>query len=98
MKKIKKFNLNMKTKSAIMLGLGETESEIAEFMKDLLDAGCEYLSMGQYLSPSRTHHPVRKFIDTERFDEYKEEALSMGFVHVESGPYVRSSYHAELYF
>ena len=87
----------LKTKSGIMVGLGEREEEVLEVFSDLRRAGCSYLSVGQYLAPSRKHYPVQEFIRPERFDFYREKALSMGFDHVESGPYVRSSYHAEQY-
>ncbi|MBI5656039.1 MAG: lipoyl synthase [Geobacter sp.] len=85
------------TKSGIMLGLGETLDEVRQVLADLRTAGCSYLSLGQYLAPSRSHHPVAEFIPPETFDALKEEALQLGFAHVESGPYVRSSYHAEQY-
>jgi lipoic acid synthetase len=87
----------MKSKSGIMVGLGETEEEVLAVFADLRRAGCAYLSVGQYLAPSRMHFPVQEFIPPERFDLYREKALAMGFEHVESGPYVRSSYHAEQY-
>jgi len=87
----------MKTKSGIMVGLGETEAEVLEVFADLRRAGCVYLSVGQYLAPSRRHFPVQEFITPEQFDLYREKALALGFEHVESGPYVRSSYHAEQY-
>jgi lipoic acid synthetase len=61
------------------------------------ETGCRYLSIGQYLAPSRRHHPVVRFIEPPEFQRYREEALKLGFSHVESGPYVRSSYHAERY-
>jgi lipoic acid synthetase len=86
-----------KTKSGIMVGLGETEEEVLAVFADLRRAGCVYLSVGQYLAPSRRHFPVHEFIIPERFDLYREKAISIGFEHVESGPYVRSSYHAEQY-
>jgi lipoic acid synthetase len=97
LKRIKECSGSIKTKSAIMLGLGETREEVAEFMRDLIEAGCTYLSIGQYLAPTRKHYPVREYITREKFDEYKKMAISMGFAHVESGKYVRSSYHAESY-
>lgn len=87
----------LKTKSGVMLGLGEEEGELFQVLEDLLRAGCSYLSLGQYLAPSRLHHPVQRFVEPEQFDRYREAALSMGFLHVESGPYVRSSYHADRY-
>ncbi len=85
------------TKSGIMLGLGETIDEVREVLSDLRRAGCAYLSIGQYLAPSRKHQPVAAFIPPELFDGLREEALILGFSHVESGPYVRSSYHAADY-
>jgi lipoyl synthase len=85
------------TKSGIMLGMGEEEDEVLRTFADLRKAGCAYLSIGQYLSPSRLHHPVAEFVPPEVFDRYRETALAMGFRHVESGPYVRSSYLAERY-
>ncbi|ACH37429.1 lipoate synthase [Citrifermentans bemidjiense Bem] len=87
----------LNTKSGLMLGLGEEEAELFAVMEDLLKAGCGYLSLGQYLAPSRMHHPVQRYVEPELFERYKERALTMGFEHVESAPYVRSSYHAENY-
>jgi lipoyl synthase len=84
-------------KSGIMLGLGETREEVLATLEDTSRTGCRYLSIGQYLAPSRSHHPVAKFIEPSEFERYREEALSMGFAHVESAPYVRSSYHADRY-
>jgi lipoic acid synthetase len=85
------------TKSGIMLGLGETPDEVRATLSDLVCAGCAYVSLGQYLAPSRSHHPVVEFVPPETFDRLRDEALAMGFAHVESGPYVRSSYHAADY-
>jgi len=85
------------TKSGLMLGLGETEAEVLAVLADLRTVGCSYLSLGQYLAPSRQHQPVREFIPPEQFDRLKVQALAAGFAHVESGPYVRSSYLAERY-
>jgi lipoic acid synthetase len=87
----------LRTKSGLMVGLGETDEELFDVFQDLRRAGCSYLSIGQYLAPSRRHHPVRAFIEPEKFECYREKALALGFVHVESGPYVRSSYHAAQY-
>lgn len=83
------------TKSGLMLGLGETETELLETMDDLLQTGCSVLTMGQYLQPTRKHLPVRTYIHPDEFTRYKDVALSKGFAVVESGPLVRSSYHAE---
>ncbi|MCM2357021.1 MAG: lipoyl synthase [Geobacteraceae bacterium] len=87
----------LKTKSGLMVGLGETEEELGEVFQELRRAGCCYLSIGQYLAPSKRHHPVRAFIEPALFERYREKALAIGFAHVESGPYVRSSYHAAEY-
>jgi len=85
----------MKTKSGVMLGLGETEKEVVETMEDLRSVGTDILTLGQYLQPTRKHLPVAEFITPEKFAEYKELGLKMGYRFVESGPLVRSSYHAE---
>lgn len=85
----------VKTKSGIMLGLGETESEIYETMDDLRNVGCDVLTIGQYLQPTSKHLPVMEFIRPEVFAKYKQAGLEKGFRFVESGPLVRSSYHAE---
>ena len=87
----------LRTKSGIMLGMGEEEDEVLRTLADLREVGCAYLSIGQYLAPSRLHHPVAEFVPPEIFERYRGIALSMGFRHVESGPYVRSSYLAERY-
>jgi len=88
---------DIKTKSGIMLGMGEIQEEVLQVFKDLRSAGCAYLSIGQYLAPSRQHYQVREYIPPERFESLRSAALAMGFSHVESGPYVRSSYHAGSY-
>jgi lipoic acid synthetase len=85
----------MRTKSGVMLGLGETPDEVLETMQDLVAVGVDILTLGQYLQPTLKHLPVAEFITPEQFDFYKEEGLKMGFRYVESGPLVRSSYHAE---
>jgi len=87
----------LKTKSGVMVGLGETNEELFALFEDLRRVGCSYLSVGQYLAPSRRHFPVHAFIEPGKFDLYRQKALAMGFTHVESGPYVRSSYHAGEY-
>jgi lipoic acid synthetase len=83
------------TKSGIMLGLGETEGELLTALADLRSARCDILTLGQYLQPTLKHLPVSEFIPPARFAEYGERARQMGFVHVASGPMVRSSYHAD---
>jgi len=88
---------DLPTKSGVMVGLGETDEELFALFGDLRHAGCSYLSIGQYLAPSRKHYPVQSFVPPEKFDAYRKRALALGFAHVESGPYVRSSYHAEAY-
>lgn len=85
----------LKAKSGIMVGLGETTEEILEVMDDLLAAKCSILTIGQYLQPSRKHLPVSAYIHPDEFKRLKEIALEKGFAYVESGPLVRSSYHAE---
>jgi lipoic acid synthetase len=83
------------TKSGVMLGLGETEEELFQAMHDLRNSNCDILTLGQYLQPSLKHLPVIEFVTPEKFAEYKVCAEQMGFVHVASGPMVRSSYHAD---
>ena len=84
-----------RTKSGIMLGLGENKEEVLEAMHDLRDAKVDILTIGQYLQPTKRHLPVVSFVQPEIFEELKTEGLNMGFRYVESGPLVRSSYHAE---
>ena len=81
-----------------MLGLGETEKELLESMEDLRRHGCDILTLGQYLQPTLKHLPVVEFVRPEKFAEYKLRAEELGFVHVASGPMVRSSYRAERVF
>lgn len=88
---------SLRTKSGLMLGLGERQEEVLQVFDDLRTTGCSWLSLGQYLAPSRSHYPVQEFIPPELFQWYRSEALARGFSHVESGPYVRSSYHAAQY-
>ena len=85
----------VRTKSGIMLGLGETEDEIIETMKDLREAGCDVITIGQYLQPSKLHYPIQAYIHPDIFEKYREIGYQIGFRHVESAPMVRSSYHAE---
>jgi lipoic acid synthetase len=85
----------MKTKSGLILGMGEIRDEAREVMRDLRAVECDIITIGQYLQPTRKHLPVARFYDPSEFALLKEEGLAMGFSHVESGPLVRSSYHAE---
>lgn len=85
----------MKVKSGIMLGLGETEEEVIETLQDLHNVGCEIVTIGQYLQPTPKHLPVVEFVHPTQFAKYKQIGLDMGIGYVESGPLVRSSYHAE---
>ena len=85
----------MRTKSGVMLGLGESESEVIETMEDLRSVGVDILTLGQYLQPTPKHLPVLEFIEPVQFEKYRILGLEMGFRYVESGPLVRSSYHAE---
>jgi len=94
---IKECDNGMPTKSGIMLGLGEKEDEVLGVLRDIAGTGCDFLSIGQYLAPSRDHYPVKEYIAPERFDFYKDKAMEAGFRHVESAPYVRSSYAASKY-
>jgi len=91
---VKKLNSEIVTKSGIMVGLGESKEEILKVIDDLRNVGCDLLTIGQYLSPSKNHTPVREFITPERFEEYKKLAEDKGFI-VASGPFVRSSYKAD---
>ena len=90
----KQFDAQMLTKSGVMVGLGETVTELLETMQDIRNTGCDILTIGQYLSPSPRHLPIQRYYTPEEFDELREAGIEMGFRHVESGPLVRSSYHA----
>ncbi len=90
----KKWDPQMVTKSGVMVGLGETTAELIEVFRDLGGCGVDILTVGQYLRPSKDHLPMARFYAPPEFDYLKEEALKFGFKHVESGPLVRSSYHA----
>ena len=85
----------IRTKSGIMLGLGELDEEVIQTMKDLREVGVSIMTIGQYLQPTKRHLPVTEFVHPDKFDKFKEIGLSLGFRVVESGPLVRSSYHAE---
>jgi lipoic acid synthetase len=85
----------VRAKSGIMLGLGESEEEVIEALKDLYATGCKIVTIGQYLAPSLSHIPVAEYVTPEKFDEYRRKGLDIGFEFVESSPLVRSSFHAE---
>lgn len=91
---VKQLNPQLPTKSGLMLGLGETTAEIVQTMEDLRSVGCDRITLGQYLQPSRHHLPVQKYWHPEEFTALGETARNLGFTHVRSGPLVRSSYHA----
>ena len=93
----KRCSARLRTKSAILLGMGETEAEVFGLFSDLREAECDYLSIGQYLRPGKGNLPVKEYVSSEQFERYKYKALDMGFRHVESGVYVRSSYMADCY-
>ncbi|MFN5480518.1 MAG: lipoyl synthase [Chitinophagaceae bacterium] len=88
-------NGGMRTKSGIMLGLGETKEEVIQTLQDLTDNGTDVVTIGQYLQPTRKHLPVQRFVHPDEFNEYKAIGYEMGLDYVESGPLVRSSYHSE---
>lgn len=91
-----KLHPHIPTKSGLMVGIGESEAEVVEVMKDLLNHGCSMLTLGQYLQPSKDHLAVKEFITPEQFDRYADIAKNLGFKQVASAPLVRSSYHADL--
>lgn len=92
---VKNRNSKIFTKSGIMLGLGENKEEVIEVLKDLRDVDCDFLTIGQYLAPSKKHHPVIEYVHPDIFEEYENKAYELGFKYVASGPLVRSSYLAE---
>jgi len=95
LKQVVVFDSTIITKSGLMLGLGEQPEEILNALKDLLDAGCQLVTVGQYLQPTKAHLPVERYIPPKEFDNWRKIALEMGFSEVVSGPFVRSSYHAK---
>jgi len=95
LKSVKEINKTIFTKSGIMLGLGETKEEVLQVMDDLLIAKVDFLTIGQYLQPSPKHHPLNRYVHPDEFQEFKEVALSKGFLIVSSSPLTRSSYHAD---
>ena len=95
LKSVKEINKKIFTKSGIMLGMGETKDEIFQVMDDLLSANVDFLTIGQYLQPSVKHFPLKRYVHPDEFTEFKEIALSKGFLIVASSPLTRSSYHAD---
>jgi len=95
LKEVKRLHPEAATKSGFMVGLGERQEEVSSLLRDLRKANCDLVTIGQYLRPSRNHHPVVDYIHPELFQAYQQEALELGFSGVASGPYVRSSYQAE---
>ncbi len=95
LRNVKTLSAGTYTKSGIMLGLGESEQEVLEVFRDLREADCDFLTVGQYLAPSKSHHPVVEYIHPDVFESYKTKALEMGFRYVASAPLVRSSYQAD---
>lgn len=94
LRRVKELDPSIKTKSGLMLGLGETRDELLDVLADLVEAGCDMLTLGQYLQPTLEHLPVVRYVPPEEFDELGALAKAMGFKSVASGPFVRSSYHA----
>ena len=98
LKNIKDINKNIKSKSGFMIGLGENKDQILKTMKDLRNVNVDFLTIGQYLQPTKNHVEIKKYYTPKEFEELKNIAIDLGFKHVESGPLVRSSYHAERVF
>ena len=96
LRRIKEMHPHVPTKSGVMMGLGETNDEIVQVLKDLREHGVNMLTLGQYLQPSRHHLPVKRYVPPAEFDELKDVAMDLGFSHAACGPFVRSSYHADL--
>ncbi len=94
LRRAKAYAPDIPTKSGLMLGLGETPEEITHTLHDLFAAGCRILTLGQYLQPSKNHLPVHRYVPPEEFDQWRDQALRIGFGEVSSGPFVRSSYRA----
>lgn len=98
LQRVKERHPNTFTKSGLMLGLGETRDEVLQVMDDMRSAGVDFLTIGQYLRPSKAHYPVREYVTPEQFSDYEKQAKMKGFTMVASGPLVRSSFHADQYF
>jgi len=98
LRRVKEYSPRMKTKSGFMLGLGESREEVLDLLRDLKTAGCDFLTIGQYLQPRADRLPVIEYVRPEQFEEYKRISEKMGFKSVASGPFVRSSFHAEQMF
>ncbi|XAG68396.1 lipoyl synthase [bacterium 19CA06SA08-2] len=96
LRRIKEMHPHVPTKSGVMMGLGETNEEIVQVLKNLREHGVNMLTLGQYLQPSRHHLPVKRYVPPAEFDELKDVAMGLGFSHAACGPFVRSSYHADL--
>jgi lipoic acid synthetase len=94
-RRVKDFERGIYTKSGIMVGLGETPAEVVRVLEELRENGCDFLTVGQYLAPSKKHHPVVEYVHPDQFKQYRKMALELGFAYVASGPLVRSSYMAE---
>ena len=95
LRQVREFDLSIPTKSGLMLGLGENADEIQTTLRDLRNAGCGILTLGQYLQPTKQHLPVERFVHPEEFENWRNIALEMGFSEAASGPFVRSSYRAK---
>ena len=93
LKTAKNLDHTVYTKSGIMVGLGEKDEEVQEVFYDIKEANCDFLSIGQYLAPSRNHFPIKEYVTPSKFDYYKKEAEKLGFLYVASGPYIRSSFY-----
>ncbi len=96
LKTVRESSLTITAKAGLMAGLGEQFQEIVEVMKDIRDSGCDILTIGQYLSPTRNHLPVHRYYHPDEFKELKSIGMELGFLYIESGPLVRSSYHAAM--
>lgn len=95
LRRVKEIDPQMPSKSGMMVGIGETKDEVLQTMQDLREADCDLLTIGQYLRPSKKHHPLIRFYHPDEFKEFEQAGMKMGFKHVAAGPLVRSSYHAD---